>query len=88
MITGVMRGRALLLLALAATAGSSVGAQANPSAATPAIEAGAPKVGEMAPDFALPAADRYGVLRDPLTLASLRGRTVVLAFFFKARTRG
>ena len=47
-----------------------------------------PKVGDMAPDFTLPGATRYGLLRDPVTLSSLRGRTVVLAFFFKARTRG
>jgi peroxiredoxin len=42
----------------------------------------------MAPDFTLPGATRYGLLRDPVTLSSLRGKTVVLAFFFKARTRG
>jgi hypothetical protein len=47
-----------------------------------------PKVGDMAPDFALPGATRYGLLRDPVTLSSMRGKTVVLAFFFKARTRG
>jgi peroxiredoxin len=42
----------------------------------------------MAPDFTLPGATRYGRLRDPVTLSSLRGNTVVLAFFIKARTRG
>lgn len=42
----------------------------------------------MAPDFTLPGATRYGRLRDPVTLSSLRGNTVVLAFFVKARTRG
>jgi hypothetical protein len=47
-----------------------------------------PKVGDMAPDFTLPGATRYGLLRDPVTLSTLRGKTVVLAFFFKARTRG
>lgn len=47
-----------------------------------------PKVGDMAPDFALAGATRYGLLRDQVTLANYRGNTVVLAFFFKARTRG
>lgn len=47
-----------------------------------------PKVGDMAPDFALAGATRYGLLRDQIKLASYRGNTVVLAFFFKARTRG
>jgi hypothetical protein len=47
-----------------------------------------PKVGENAPDFALVGATRYGLLRDEVKLADYRGQTVVLAFFFKARTRG
>ena len=45
-------------------------------------------VGEMAPDFALPGATRYGVLEDPVRLSDYRGETVVLAFFFRVRTRG
>ncbi|MFQ5536826.1 MAG: redoxin domain-containing protein [Gemmatimonadota bacterium] len=45
-------------------------------------------VGEPAPDFALPGADRYGILRDPVRLSDYRGETVVLAFFFRARTPG
>ncbi|MBL8980623.1 MAG: hypothetical protein JNL26_00470 [Gemmatimonadetes bacterium] len=47
-----------------------------------------PKVGDMAPDFALGGATRYGILRDQIKLSTYRGNTVVLAFFFKARTRG
>ena len=46
------------------------------------------KVGDVAPDFTLPAATREGVRSTPVTLASLRGQTVVLAFFYKARTKG
>ena len=73
--------RALVtLVALAGTA-SAVGAQ-QPAAPT------GPRVGDMAPDFSLGGATRYGILRDPVTLSSYRGSTVVLAFFFKARTRG
>ena len=79
------KGRAAAV-ALAAVLGSSVaGAQQTP--ATPPPQTG-PKVGEVAPDFSLPRATRYGLLRDPVQLSSMRGKTVVLAFFFKARTRG
>ena len=45
-------------------------------------------VGEMAPDFALPGATRHGVLEEPVSLSDYRGETVVLAFFFRVRTRG
>ena len=45
-------------------------------------------VGTMAPDVALPGATRYGVLERPVHLSDFRGKTVVLAFFFKARTKG
>ena len=42
----------------------------------------------MAPDFAMPGATRYGTLKAPVHLSDFKGKTVVLAFFFKARTRG
>jgi len=45
-------------------------------------------VGTTAPDFTLPGATRFGVLRTPVRLSDFRGKTVVLAFFFRARTRG
>ena len=45
-------------------------------------------VGEMAPNFELPGATRYGVLDSPVRLSDYRGETVVLAFFFRVRTRG
>ncbi len=45
-------------------------------------------VGEMAPDFSLPGATRYGALENPIRLSDYRGETVVLAFFFRVRTRG
>jgi peroxiredoxin Q/BCP len=50
--------------------------------------ANVPNVGEMAPDFSAPASTRYGLLKDPLHLADLRGKTVVLAFFPRSRTKG
>jgi len=45
-------------------------------------------VGTVAPDFTLPGATRYGVLRSPIHLSDFKGKTVVLAFFYKARTSG
>jgi hypothetical protein len=45
-------------------------------------------VGAAAPDFSMPGATRYGTLRPPVRLSDYKGKTVVLAFFFKARTRG
>ncbi len=55
----------------------------------PAQQQAAPlAVGVMAPDFAIPGATRHGVLRDPIKLSDYRGKTVVLAFFFRARSRG
>ena len=47
-----------------------------------------PKVGEMAPDFEFTGITRYGKLANSQKLSDLRGQTVVLAFFPKARTRG
>jgi len=45
-------------------------------------------VGSPAPDIELVGATRDGVLTDPLRLEDFRGQTVVLAYFFKARTPG
>ncbi len=46
------------------------------------------KVGDLAPDFTLPASTKAGVNPTPITLSGLRGQTVVLAYFPKARTAG
>jgi len=45
-------------------------------------------VGAVAPDFAMPGATRYGTLKPPVRLSDYKGKTVVLAFFYKARTKG
>ena len=45
-------------------------------------------VGAEAPDFTLPAATMAGVSARPVRLSDYRGKTVVLAFFFRARTKG
>ena len=50
--------------------------------------ASAPDVGQAAPDFTLPGATRFGLLKDPVKLSDYRGQTVVLNFFPKARTKG
>ena len=46
------------------------------------------EVGAVAPDFSLPGATRYGVLAKPVRLSDFKGKTVVLAFFYKARSSG
>lgn len=62
---------------------------AAPPPAPPAqVSPPALEVGAVAPDFALPGATRYGTLKNPVKLSDYKGKTVVLAFFFKARTRG
>ena len=73
----------LACLAVPAVAAQS---QSAPPAA-PATVAG-PAVNDPAPDFSLTGATRYGVLKSPIRLSDFRGRTVVLAFFFQARTKG
>jgi peroxiredoxin Q/BCP len=45
-------------------------------------------VGDSAPDFTLPVGTRDGILPLPAKLRDFRGQTVVLAFFYKARTGG
>lgn len=60
---------------------------AAPAAAQPE-ESSLLAVGETAPEFTLPGATRYGLLQDHVSLSDYRGETVVLAFFFRARTRG
>jgi hypothetical protein len=84
-VLAARRGIAALVVTALAAPFAVAGAQQT--AAPPPAPTG-PKVGEMAPDFSLPGATRYGLLKDPVTLSGLRGRTVVLAFFVKARTRG
>ena len=62
-------------------------ASASPARAQSDTAAG-PGVGAAAPDFTLPGATRYGLLKAPVRLSDYRGQTVVLAFFYQARTKG
>ena len=82
--------RTLLALAGAAALASLAaprGARAQQPAAAPAPR---PELalGQPAPDFALPGASRYGLLRDRIRLSDMHGKTVILAFFYQARTKG
>lgn len=79
-----------LAVAAAALAISTTARAQQPASSTPApgSAAFAPNAGQMAPDFTLPGASRYGLLKDPVKLSDYRGQTVVLAFFPKARTKG
>ena len=73
-------------LAGLALAAFTVSSGAQQPAVTPAVTG--PVVGDVAPDFTLPGATRYGLLMGPVRLSDLRGKTVVLAFFYQARTKG
>ncbi|MEO8227164.1 MAG: hypothetical protein ABI637_07005 [Gemmatimonadota bacterium] len=71
------------LSAVAVLVGTARAAEAQSTAPAPVPLA----VGEMAPDFTLPSATADGAA-GLVSLRSLRGKTIVLAFFFKARTKG
>jgi len=75
-------------LAMLLVAGAASAAFAQETQPKPGSAAFAPDTGQMAPDFTLPGATRYGLLKQPVHLADFRGQTVVLAFFPKARTKG
>ena len=79
-----LRSTSLLSAVLVATAAPLAAQQPAPAAPTTPM----PAVGDMAPDFAIAGATRYGVLKQPLHLSDFKGQTVVLAFFVRARTRG
>ena len=87
-----VKARFLVPIALLCSAFTAAPALAQTPPAPPAAQtppAFPPlEIGAEAPDFALTGATRYGVLRDPVRLSDYKGKTVVLAFFFKARTRG
>ena len=88
-IAGVWIGLAALACASAPVPVQQPAAPAGPRTAAPAGPRTAPPpVGATAPEFALPGATRYGLLDEPASLSDYKGKTVVLAFFFRARTRG
>jgi hypothetical protein len=77
---------AAFTLAIGVPLGGGI-AGAQQAASAPAAPTG-PAIHDVAPDFSLAGADRYGLLKTPVRLSDYRGRTVVLAFFYQARTKG
>lgn len=78
----------LSLVAAALIVLGSIGASAQQTPAAAAPPAPSLGVGDLAPDFRLRGATRYGLLATPVRLSELRGETVVIAFFYRARTKG
>jgi hypothetical protein len=70
--------KTLIPLSLALAVAAGVSAQA----AVPL------EVGTVAPDFEIPGATQSGVLDETIRLSDFRGKTVVLAFFYRARSGG
>ena len=80
----------LFVVTACLAAGSQwVAAQDAPGTVKTRVESG-PDVGQRAPDFSLPWANRDGVgpIESPYQLASDRGKTVVVAFYPKDFTKG
>ena len=77
----------LALLSISASAGAQTATQAGMTAPA-AAPAAAPEVGQPAPDFTAQWADASGARATPVSLAALRGKVVVLAFYPKNRTSG
>jgi peroxiredoxin Q/BCP len=79
----------LMLAALLSAAVSDASAQ-NGTGKVTAVLRGGPEVGQRAPDFSLPWANREGVgpIESPYQLASDRGKTIVVAFYPKDFTQG
>jgi hypothetical protein len=73
-------------LAVAAASMMAIGGVARAQQAP--VPTPGPAVKDPAPDFTVAGATRYGLLKTPVTLSDFRGRTVVLAFFYQARTKG
>ena len=76
----ILHRSAIVALALCATTPALFAQQPAPAVSLNA--------GDVAPNFELRGATRYGLLAAPARLADHRGETVVIAFFYKARTKG
>jgi thioredoxin-dependent peroxiredoxin len=80
----------LALAALLSTAGAPSAAAQNEAGKIKVRLQGGPDVGQRAPDFSLPWANRDGIgpVESPYQLASDRGKTVVVAFYPRDFTKG
>jgi peroxiredoxin Q/BCP len=76
--------KSFLMLAVAAP----LAAQNQQGGAAPTPAAILPAIGDMAPDFTAQWADSAGTRSAPVSLSSLRGKVVVLAFYPADRTSG
>jgi hypothetical protein len=83
----MLAGARIKTMALGAAASLAAFGIADGQTVTPPAPAG-PGVNDVAPDFTLNGATRYGLLKTAVRLSDYRGRTVVLAFFYQARTKG
>lgn len=82
MINGRMAFPVLMAVLLVSLAGAQQPTQSAPAPALPI-----PDVGSVAPDFDFAPITKDGIQK-PTKLSALKGQTVVVWFFFKARTRG
>lgn len=80
-----MSTRSALLALLVAAFGAGVAPNAVAQDVAPAEPLA---VGTRAPDFTLVGADASGVLADSIRPTDFRGHTLVIAFFFRARSSG
>ena len=80
----------LALAALLGTVGAPSAAAQNDAGKIKARLQGGPDVGQRAPDFSLPWANRDGIgpVESPYQLASDRGKTVIVAFYPRDFTKG
>ena len=82
------RSTLVTAFALAAFASGADAQSATQAGAASATAPAGPEVGQAAPDFTAQWADGSGARSTPVTLAALRGKVVVLAFYPKDRTSG
>lgn len=71
-----------------ATAPAAAAAQGAPPATATAPNPAPVPVGALAPAFSLAAVTRYGPLARPVSPADFLGKTLVIAFLYRARTKG
>ena len=78
----------LIVAALALGAAAAQAQQPQPQPQQPAPTPAPLDSGATAPDFALPGSTGGQLLNHPVRLSDYRGKTVVVSFFYKSRTRG
>ena len=93
-VTRFLVAATVVIGATAVLSSSSRAQSTTPAPAPAAVAPAAPPppatidIGRVAPDFTLPWADSIGPRKAPVTLSSLKGKVVVLAFYPGDRTSG